>query len=203
MNLLISKLISSILQIIIFAFIPFVWWLITAKKKESFFTWIGIKKVVANEKTSVWRITLIITIGFMLISLLVLSFLKGTETATSDFAGVGIIGLPASIIYAFFNTALPEEIIFRGFLLKQLKCKLGLTAANLLQSILFGMLHGIMFISLVGVLKAILIIIFTGAIAWFMGYVNEKKANGSIYPSWMIHGVSNTFSALISMFSII
>ena len=32
--------------------------------------------------------------------------------------------------------------------------------------------------------KAVFIIFFTSATAWFMGYVNEKKANGSIIPSW-------------------
>lgn len=203
MNLFISKLFNSIFQIILFSIIPFVWWLVTAKKKEKFFSWIGIKKVAKEEKAGVWRLTFLITTAFVILSIFVLFTLKGTATATSEFAGMGIKVLPAALIYALFNTALPEEVLFRGFLLKRLKNKFGFAIANILQSILFGLLHGFMFFSLIGTVKAILVIVFTGSIGWFMGYINETKARGSIGPSWIIHGLSNTFSALISMFSII
>ena len=60
-----------------------------------------------------------------------------------------------------------------------------------------------MFFGLVGGLKAVLIILFTGAIAWFMGYTNEKQGGGSILPSWLIHGIANTFAAIIAMFSLL
>ena len=63
--------------------------------------------------------------------------------------------------------------------------------------------HGVMFFTLAGAVKAVLIIAFTGAIAWFMGYVNEKCANGSIIPSWIIHTVSNLFSGICAAFLII
>ena len=46
MNLFINKVISSILQIILFAIIPFIWWCITARKQQSFTKWIGLKKIV-------------------------------------------------------------------------------------------------------------------------------------------------------------
>ena len=45
MDLLIKKLTNSIIQIIIFSLIPFLWWLITSRKKMNFFEWIGLKKV--------------------------------------------------------------------------------------------------------------------------------------------------------------
>lgn len=51
--------------------------------------------------------------------------------------------------------------------------------------------HGVMFFTLAGAVKAVLIIAFTGAIAWFMGYVNEKCANGSIISSWIIRAYEN------------
>lgn len=53
--------------------------------------------------------------------------------------------------------------------------KLQFRAANVIQSIIFGLLHGIMFFSLVGIVKAMIIILLTGIIAYAMGYVNEKK----------------------------
>lgn len=75
--------------------------------------------------------------------------------------------------------------------------------ANGIQSILFGLLHGIMFFRFIGIMKSILIILFTGMVAYAMGYVNEKKANGSIFPSWFIHALSNLFASLVAMFSIL
>lgn len=84
-----------------------------------------------------------------------------------------------------------------------MQVKFGFNIANIIQSILFGALHGIMFISKVGTLKASLVIIFTASIALLMGFVNEKKADGSIFPSWIIHALSNTFASLITIFSLI
>lgn len=66
-----------------------------------------------------------------------------------------------------------------------------------------ALLHGAMFFSLIEIIKVALIIAFTGIITWCMGYVNEKKATGSIVPGWIIHSAANLFSAMISMFSII
>lgn len=87
--------------------------------------------------------------------------------------------------------------------MKRLANKFGFNIANFIQALLFGLLHGAMFFALVGVLKTILIIIFTGVIAWFMGYINEKNANGSIISSWIIHTISNLFSGICAAFSII
>ena len=102
--------------------------------------------------------------------------IRDVEIATSEFAGLGIKAIPAIVIYAAFNTAFPEELLFRGFLLKRMANMFGFSIANLIQALLFGLLHGVIFFLLVGVIKAILIIAFTGCIAWFMGYINEKNS---------------------------
>ena len=108
-----------------------------------------------------------------------------------------------ALIYAIFNTSLPEEILFRGFLLKRIASKFGYLTANVIQSVIFGLLHGIMFFKAAGVIKTIIIIFLTGLIAFVMGYINEKKANGSILPSWFIHALSNIFASIVAMFSLI
>ena len=201
--MLVSKIISSIIEIILISFLPFIWWLISAKKKESFFNWIGLKKIDNKNKKSTLINAIVISLVFMTVSILTLYLIKDIETATSEFKGLGISALLPALIYAIFNTSLPEEIFFRGFLLKRLSNKFGFRIANVIQSIIFGLLHGIMFFSLVGVVKAIIIILFTGIVAYAMGYVNEKKANGSILPSWFIHALSNIFASIIAIFSII
>ena len=201
--MLVSKIISSIIEIILISFLPFIWWLISAKKKENFFNWIGLKKIDNKNKKSTLINTIVISLVFMTVSILTLYLIKDIETATSEFKGLGISALLPALIYAIFNTSLPEEIFFRGFLLKRLSNKFGFRVANVIQSIIFGLLHGIMFFSLVGIVKAMIIILLTGIVAYAMGYVNEKKANGSILPSWFIHALSNIFASIIAMFSII
>jgi membrane protease YdiL (CAAX protease family) len=136
----------------------------------------------------------------MVLSVFMLHSVKGIETATSEFAGLGFAAIPAILIYAIFNTALPEEILFRGFILKRLSGKCGFKGANTMQSIIFGIIHGAMFFSLTGPVKAVLIILFTGMIAWAMGFLNEKCADGSILPSWCIHAIANIFSGICSAF---
>lgn len=199
MELLLNKVVSSIVQIIIFAIIPFIWWIITARKKCSFANWIGLKKAEGGKKTALAIV--IVSCGFVLVGTFTLLVLKDVEMATSDFNGLGIIAVPAIFVYAIFNTALPEEILFRGFLLKRIANKFGFVIANIIQAVVFGLMHGVMFFSHVGVIKAILIICFTMVIAWFMGDINEKKANGSIVPSWTVHAMANIFSGICAAFS--
>ncbi len=200
MNLFIQTFINSIVEILLFSLIPLIWWLITARKETGFFKWIGLKrpKDTKENKTFIWILAIIIC--FCVLSAFMLILVKGTQTATSQFEGLRFSALPAILVYAILNTALPEEILFRGFLLKRFSSKFGFTAGNIIQSMLFGLMHGIMFFSVSGMIKAILIILFTGSIGWFMGFVNEKKADGSIIPSWMIHSAANIFSAICSAF---
>lgn len=200
MELFINKLLSSVIQIILFAVVPFLWWMITARKKQNFFEWIGLKKISGGKKTIVSIV--IVSVAFLLLGAFTLYILKDIEMATSDFAGVGAAAVPAIFVYAVLNTSFPEELLFRGFLLKRLSNKLGFGISNTIQSIIFGLMHGAMFFSITGVVKAIIIIVFTAAIAWFMGYINEKNANGSIVPSWIIHAIANIFSATCAAFSV-
>lgn len=200
MELFAQKLLSSMVQIVLFALIPFVWWAITARKKSGFFQWIGFKRISSpkENKTALWIAGT--TVVFLAVSVFILYTVRNIETATSEFSGLGVKALPAILVYAVLNTSLPEELLFRGFLLKRLSRRFGFFIGNAVQSLLFGLLHGMMFLVLAGIPKTILIIIFTGGIAWCMGYVNEKKADGSILPSWCIHAASNIFSGACSAF---
>lgn len=198
---MISELIDSAVQLAIFGIVPFIWWLLTARKKESFFKWIGLKKT-ANIK-AVYLPTIVTIIGFMIVGYITLYMIRDVETATTSYTGLGIAGIPTVIVYALIHTSLSEELLFRGFLLKRISTKFGFIAGNLMQAILFGLLHGVMFVEYVGNVKAIIIILFTGTLAFVMGYINEKKADGSILPSWSIHFISNLFSGILSVFSIL
>ena len=200
MRLFVNNLVNSAVQIIITGIIPFVWWLATARKEETFFTWIGLKGF--KEIKQVGIKVMIATVLFILLSLYLLMITKDLETATSQFSGLGISGIAAAIIYSFIQTSFTEELFFRGFLLKRIGHKLGFYAGNIIQSILFALLHCAMFVSLTDLFHVVLITLFTGIIAFVMGFINEKAAEGSILPSWCIHGVSNIISSMFSLFSV-
>ncbi len=202
MVLFLSKLISSALQIVLFAIIPFLWWLVTARKKVKFTKWIGLKSVSGN-KSKCAVATVMLALAFIFSGILTLYLIKDVKTAISEFSGLGVYAIPAVIVYAALNTALPEELLFRGFFLKRLKDKFGFIFANCFQSMLFGLLHGVLLFASAGPDKAVIIIILTGFNAWFMGYINEKYAEGSILPSIIIHAVSNLFSGICAAFSLI
>lgn len=202
MTIFINRVISSVVEILLLAIIPFIWWLVSARKQQSFPKWLGLKKCdFKKNKTAVW--TLGVSLGFLLLGVFTIIILRDVETAASSFTGMGAQAIPAIIVYALFNTAFPEEFFFRGFLLKRFESKLHFAVANSIQAFLFGLLHGVMFFTAVGAIKAILITILTGTVAWFMGYINEKKADGSIIPSWIIHALSNLFSGIYAAFQII
>lgn len=200
MTLAINKIINSLLEIILFSLLPFLFWYFSARKQERFTEWIGLKKIKGAKKTALAII--IVTTFYLLISLILLNSLKNIENATTEFQGLRFAALPAIFIYAVFNTSFPEEVLFRGFILKRLANKLGFTKANFIQGILFGLLHGVMFFPLVGNLKSILIILLTSLAAFAMGYVNEEISGGSIIPSWIIHAISNLIAGLYAAFYI-
>ena len=156
MTLFMSKLMSGIMELLIVSVIPFITWLIWSRKKVGFFDWIGLKKVQSQKKRRLLLTILGISLLFLLFSIVVFSWFDSSQTATADFSGKGIGALPAILAYAILGTALPEEIFFRGFLLKRMQGKLGFLGANLVQSLLFGLIHAFMFIQLTGYLKGLL-----------------------------------------------
>lgn len=198
MTLLFNKLVNSLIQIILFGAIPFIWWYATSRKSQSFWNWIGLKKMRNTYSSLLWIAG--VSFVFIFFGASILYLLKDIDMATSEFAGLGVRAILPVIVYAVFNTAFSEELLFRGFLLKRIENKFGFFAGNTVQAVLFGLLHGVMFFPLAGVAKAVWVITVTGSIAWFMGYINERKAGGSILPSRIIHALSNIFSGLCTAF---
>ena len=203
MTLFISKLMNGIMELLIVSVIPFITWLIWSRKKVGFFDWIGLKKVESQKKRHLLLTILGISLLFLLFSIVVFSWFDSSQTATATFYGKGMGALPAILVYAILGTALPEEIFFRGFLLKRLQGKLGFLGANLLQSLLFGLIHALMFIQLTGYLKAMAIMTFISLIAYIFGAINEKKAGGSILPSVFIQAFANTAAGLCLAISLL
>ena len=204
MENLVQQMLNALIQIALFAFLPFVWWLIRARRKSPFLEWIGLKPLKDTGSRKIWLWILLGSLFFWVLSfLLVYPAVKNLDTATSNFSGLGFQALPAILIYGLFQTALSEELLFRGFLLKRLASRLSFVVANTIQAALFGLIHGLMFITILSWHQTLLIILCTGGIAAYLGFVNERKSDGSILPSWIMHALINVVTGSLSAFMLI
>lgn len=202
MGSFISELIGAIFQVVLFSLIPFIWWLITARKQENFFKWIGLKKIIHTGnvlKTVIFTTAAILIYGFIS-NYFIISFAGEITAAGSQFAGKGLAFIPVAFIYGFIRTGLSEELLFRGFILKRISNKFGFLAGNIVQAIIFGLVHGIPFgIATGNIGITIILTILPGLLGFYFGWLNEKKCSGSIVPSWILHGLINTFVTCLSL----
>ncbi|MBE6023780.1 MAG: CPBP family intramembrane metalloprotease [Cellulosilyticum sp.] len=204
MNDLISIVVSSVIQLVVFLLIPFIWWAVTARK-TSFFQWIGLKKPKLNISLAK-LMTIIFTVSILYIFAMgyIANNLLGLgQTATSQFSGKGLTVLPQILIFAIFQTGLSEEILFRGFLCKRLIGKFGFTLGNTIQAVCFGLIHGIPFgLVTQSIFVLILVTIFPAIMGYTQGWLNEKHGDGSIIPSWILHSLMNILSGLTAALSL-
>jgi membrane protease YdiL (CAAX protease family) len=202
MQMLLDEIIRAGNQIVVLSVIPFIVWFFVARKKQAFFSWVGLKRIIILEKGKftfaiVAALAVAVATSFVLDPLLP----NDIQLANARFAGKGFVALPAAIVFSFLATALPEEVLFRGFIGQHLSKRLGFVAGNIIQAILFGLLHGAALFNTQNLLLPFAVIAFTGMLGWIMGYVNSK-AGDSILPSLVIHGLSNTYASVIIMFSL-
>ena len=198
----VNELVGAIIQVLLFSVIPFIWWFVTARKSESFFKWIGLRRIDHKGNgivTIVVSVAAFILYGFAT-SFFTKVFSGAITSAGSQFAGKGASYIPVAVVYGFIRTGLSEEILFRGFLLKRFANRFGFIAGNIIQSVLFGLMHGIPFgIASGNILVVVFFTLLPGVIGFYMGWVNEKKCGGSIIPSWLMHGITNAIVTCLSL----
>ena len=199
---MVHYLTSSVTQVLLFSFIPFLVYLIQKKKLKGFFSYIGLKR--SNRKANQFALFIALLIAFPLLMLAKYhdGFREAMLHPSSVSGSIRLIGdntlmMVAILFTAVFKTALAEEIFFRGFVAKRLIALLGFTAGNIVQAIIFGALHSVLFY-FIGIsdnifFLSIFFIVPTFG-AWFKAFINEKMANGSIIPGWIAHGTANVIS---------
>ena len=198
---MLNELIGAVVQVLLFALVPLIFWFVTARNKESFCTWIGLEKPECKEPWKAVLLTGIVAllyIGAMAMCVRILP--EGITTAGSMFAGQGISALPSLFFYAFLRTALSEELLFRGFILKRVQDIKGFSVGNTVQALLFGLMHGIPFGIVTRSISALfLLTLIPGLFGWYEGWLNEKRCGGSIVPGWMVHGCLNLLTGILSL----
>ena len=205
---MINETIETILQILIFTLIPFLVYLIKKKTVKGFLDYIGLKKSNAKANYLAIFASLILLAPMLLLTITSDSFAEimfdpnsiTGKLRTMDFGANSIIIL---LIIAIFKTSFAEEILFRGFIAKRVISSLGFIKGNIVQAIIFGILHTALFAAITNnFIFLSVIFIFPTIAAYVFGYLNEKKGNGSITPSWIAHGLSNTITYLFVGFII-
>ena len=192
----IQALSNALFQVVLFSLIPLVWWAFTARKKENFFIWLGIKKPVVQDRKKWLFALLAVTAACWLLAQLAIWVRGPLAAADSQYKGMGAAAIPSVLVYAVIQTAMSEEILFRGFLMKRLISKFGFRRGNILQAVIFGLVHLLMVWGHANLLAGLMIVLYPMAAAVSLAYMNEKASGGSILPSWLIHSILNAVSGI-------
>ena len=211
MELVVSSITTAIVNLIVFSLIPFVWWLIRHRKETGFFQWLGFYRPRLKSK---WWVLVIFAVLYyffynfdftQLIDPATLEYVENSDAVSANaFAGIGAAATLPALIENFIANGVAEEILYRGFLCKRLCGKLGTGAGIVLQAVLFGLMHNILYMIVgldVGLWYHILTFVFTGMGALLLGWLNEKIYNGSIIPSIVLHGAGNFIATMLVAFS--
>jgi membrane protease YdiL (CAAX protease family) len=204
---MLNEIISAVLQILVFTLIPFVVYLITRRRFQGFFEYIGLKPTTRKALFLAVVTSLLFVAGGMTLAFLneqVREVMINPPSITGKIREMGLH--PASvmilIVIAWFKTSLSEEILFRGFIAKRLVGWLGFLWGNILQAAVFALLHLVLFwaLSKAGIGFLLFIFFFSGAAGFLVEYINEKYGAGSIIPGWIAHALGNTISYSVIAF---
>ena len=211
MQLVMSSITTTIVNLIVFSLLPIIWWFFRHRKEEGFFRWIGFFKPQLKSK---WWVLLIFAILYyffynfdftQFVSPETLEYIENSASVSANvFAGIGVAAILPAFIENFIANGVAEEILYRGFLCKRLISKIGLVKGIILQAVLFGLMHNILYILAglnVGLWYHILTFIFTGMGALLLGWLNERIFNGSIIPGILLHGAGNFIASLLVAFA--
>jgi membrane protease YdiL (CAAX protease family) len=160
--------------------------------------------IAPNRRGMLWACMAFVVFAPLSLGLFLLPTLR--NLANGDNTVVGMIRdsghsaetIGVVLIVAFLKTGLSEEIFFRGLIAKRLIAWLGFPIGNTLQARLFGAVHLLIFVVPGGPafdpFAATAFVAVTGTAGWVMGWINERLGNGSIAPSWLMHGLGNSIA---------
>lgn len=188
---------NTIMQIVVFSIIPVIWWLIKERKSNSFFQYFGITKPHFTDKRVVYAI---LAYCFIWLVTHLPVFTQFTQPTSKTYLGLGAAALLPAFVASFFQQGLAEEFLFRGFINKRLKSKLGFQVGNIIHAFIFAGMH-IVFSSDLTPLAGTITVATTFIGGYALGYLSEKSFDGSIIPNIVLHGLGNFLVCVIQAFS--
>lgn len=206
---LLSHIVSTILQVLVFCLVPFIFFLFRKDKEVTFFRYVGLYK--PNAKSVLFALATVFIflaggVGIMLIDENIKQMLTTPPTVTGTIRAMGFSAeaIMVLLLIALFKTSFAEEVLFRGFIGRRLIDKFDFVVGNTAQALVFGAVHLLLFLAIAKVAVSALLFVFalSTAAGWVVGYIKEKIGNGSIIPGWIAHGAGNTISYFIIAFVI-
>lgn len=182
--ILLNQITSAVLQLLIFSSVPFVWYVITHKRIRGFFEWIGFRLAPKPPL----KIMLCILIGFFVAVILPYMWLyqsgnlnyQGFTVDAFQQSGWSIQTFSVILVWAVLQTSLSEEIMFRGFLCKRFCKKFGEKIGNIVQALIFGVVH-IAALPDKNILAMLIVVLLTGGIGYALGWLSLKKFKEVFY----------------------
>jgi uncharacterized protein len=201
-----QELINTAVQIAVALVVALLAWLLTLvvqrlrkRPVQSFPRYVGL--IAPNSRGMAWAFGAALLFAPLSFGLFLLPGLRELAGGENTVAGmIGRSGISAEtvgliLLIAFLKTSLSEEVFFRGLIAKRLIAWFGFAIGNTIHAVLFGAVHLLIFVVPGGPVfdpvAAAALLGMTGAAGWVMAWLNECVGNGSIAPSWLIHGLGN------------
>lgn len=190
---MIDGLIGAILQVGVVLILCLVAWLIFGRRKAPFRVWVGL----TGAPPLLLAVCLLAgAAGAWLMlqapGVAALASGPGTVIAASTPDGVTAGAIVVLVVAAVFKTAFAEELLFRGLIGKRLYGALGFWPGNLVQALLFGAVHLPLLLLPHAPRQTVLLMVgFVTLLALASGWLNERRAGGSILPGFALHGAGN------------
>lgn len=194
---MLQELISTVLQLAVFTLIPLIGYLIRKRKFKGFAQDLGLKPSPFKPLL----IALLIALPNLLWAPMVITQMPGfmevmsnPKSLTGRFMAMGptLEAILLILLVAGIKTALSEEVLFRGFLAKRLIAWLGFWPGNIIQAVIFGAIHTLLFLAVTSNwVFLVFIFLLPTTVALVAAWLNERMADGSILPGWVAHGAGN------------
>lgn len=198
--ILVNQFLSAVLQLLLLTAIPLVWYMVSKRRITGFLRWIGLTPAARIPAKAMCGIFL----AFALVTLLPYWYLYHTNSLT--YSGFTVDSYRQSgwsaqtalviLVWAVLQTSLSEEIFFRGFLCKRFCSAWGWKVGTTVQALLFGAIH-LPAVWGKGIVPALVIVLLTGGIGFALGWLSQRRAEGSILYGWCIHAAANILSPVI------
>lgn len=124
-----SAVAAAVLQVLVFAVIPFVTYLATRRRWRGFLRYVGLR--ACSQPALLYAVGVFLVTAAMLVVVYAVPSLRSVHLAGTSTAGqiAQLAITPASIfvivVVSFIQTGLSEELLFRGFVAKRLIARLG------------------------------------------------------------------------------
>ena len=195
-----NQLISALLQVGLLMAIPFLYYVCSRRAFCGFFSWIGLK--IGKGLPLKWMFILFTAIGLGVFIPYLWLYQTGCLTysgfVVDSFleSGWSVQNILILVLWACIQTALSEEIFFRGFLLELFGQWINWGWANLLQATIFGLIHCFSVLNQ-SIGPIFLVVGLTAGIGWTLGWLKKTKSDGSLFAGILIHAGANLLSTVL------